>query len=493
MLGFTDPAVDLSAATAPPGEAAGCAETIDHTVWYRWTAPADGQLLVVTGCAAHFETVANIYAGSCGAPELEDCGQDTCVGLPELAGAPVVAGTEYRVQVGTATGVTPGVLDVALCFRGPGQQDSDGDGVPDCVDACTDRDGDGYGDGPLASRPLESCPEDNCEAVYNAQQADADLDGIGDACDEDTEPCELTLQEAADAEWVQLAGKGCYTGNCLSIALQNPGEQGCIVRVRRGDVVVSRDEAEQDMAVSRPKDLYVPAGGEVAPNDVHVACLEVEKDAPSEGLRFDVTDNLADAPGRRALAALLAVLGVEDAPSDVVLQEAVWRITDRQPRDASTDPVLVAAGLDPADLPTGGFPELENPFAGSGDPEAHYLAGLLAAAPLACDDEQELEQAASCLLDQIDATVLGISPDAIKKKQRKKLLKRSARVRKKVDAAAIQLDAKRLAKLRKQAGKRALSLERQIERWSARGKLPGAESETLRRDAGDLAALLTPG
>ncbi|UCD94681.1 MAG: hypothetical protein JSU69_01115, partial [Candidatus Zixiibacteriota bacterium] len=60
------------------------------------------------------------------------------------------------------------------------QADADDDGIGDACDECTDSDGDGYGDPGFA---LNTCTDDNCPEISNSDQNDGDSDGIGDACD----------------------------------------------------------------------------------------------------------------------------------------------------------------------------------------------------------------------------------------------------------------------------------------------------------------------
>jgi hypothetical protein len=66
-----------------------------------------------------------------------------------------------------------------------GQQDLDGNGMGDFCDVCFDEDGDGSGDPPLPQ--TTDCGMnnlvDNCPSLFNEDQADTDMDTLGDACD----------------------------------------------------------------------------------------------------------------------------------------------------------------------------------------------------------------------------------------------------------------------------------------------------------------------
>ena len=71
-------------------------------------------------------------------------------------------------------------LDNCPSVYNPNQADADQDGIGDACDPCTDTDGDGYGNPGFAAN---TCPTDNCPLVANPDQTDGDTDGAGDACD----------------------------------------------------------------------------------------------------------------------------------------------------------------------------------------------------------------------------------------------------------------------------------------------------------------------
>jgi hypothetical protein len=487
--------LDLATATTSPGDPEGACVSgpPEHTVWFRWTAENDGQLYVQLACTGAFEVVANVWEGTCAAP-VDPPSCDTALCSDGLRTSTfVTADTEYLIGIGTppAVGASSPVL-AQLCFLGPDQDDQDDDGLADCIDDCTDEDRDGFGDGPAEERPFDACPPDNCPDVYNADQADKDGDGVGDACDTEEEKDRKTLQEAAAMDLVELSSKGCFTGDCIKIVIRNPGPRGLVVTVGPGDVLVSRDESEQDLGVSRPQNVYVPPGGTVTLGGLFTVCLELDRHGPSEERIYDVTDNLSALADRANFAALGALLAQGPGSG---LQSAIWAITESEGQVFGEEAQrrMRAAGLDPAALPTGGFPALINPNAGSTSPTSRFLAGLLAAAPPDCELEPSRLPRARCLLDRTDREVAALD-GSVKPKVRKQLVAKARAVRARVEAAiAAGNDAKKSAKRTRAAKKRANALLRFVTVATRKQKLPQPAAGALLEAAGQVALALSDG
>lgn len=103
---------------------------------------------------------------------------------PNIGFVDIAAGAAFSAAIAVDSD-----LDTIADFRdncihvpNEAQGDGDSDGAGDACDACTDSDGDGFGDPGFDN---SDCAVDNCPGAANVDQSDFDEDGLGDACDND--------------------------------------------------------------------------------------------------------------------------------------------------------------------------------------------------------------------------------------------------------------------------------------------------------------------
>ena len=106
---------DTRGATSGSSDVVACGGSLNsHTVWYRWTAPANGRLDVAT-CGSDFDTVLTAWRGECGSTDMVACNDDAC-GYASQVAFDVQAGQVYLIRVGSYGRGAGGQLHLQAAF-----------------------------------------------------------------------------------------------------------------------------------------------------------------------------------------------------------------------------------------------------------------------------------------------------------------------------------------------------------------------------------------
>ncbi len=105
--------VDTTAATETDDPTPDCASSFGRGVWYAFTPSINGVVTIST-CGSGFDTVLQVYTGSCGALTPVNCGEDngpSCSGFEASVSFNGTAGTTYRILAG-GYGGGAGILNI---------------------------------------------------------------------------------------------------------------------------------------------------------------------------------------------------------------------------------------------------------------------------------------------------------------------------------------------------------------------------------------------
>jgi hypothetical protein len=201
----------------------------------------------------------------------------------------------------------------------------------------------------------------------------------------------LTLQGAAEDPdvWVRFTDKPSnykqdhptngYFGDAVGIVVWNSHDYPIRVTARVGDVLIGRGHAKQNLVVTKPLILDVPAEGKDHRDGLYTACIDAHKSAPEEGDYFDVGPNISEwnvAEAELLIRRLLPQVNKEQLWERGEAQSAVWQLTDNylQSNVHEARALLVRADADP-DRDCVGFPHPSNPDPNTADDTARYFSG----------------------------------------------------------------------------------------------------------------------
>ena len=132
-------------------------------------------------------------------------------------------------------------------------------------------------------------------------------------------------------------------------------QAGLIINIKPGDMLVDKNNYQQNLVVNHSADLFLKPGETKTLNGIYAACVDHFKEIPDTGRVFAVAPSLDKWNGINAAPALLSFVRYIDSLGyycnffdDYSSQEAIWRITDNtQPFDSTADSLLLDSGINP--------------------------------------------------------------------------------------------------------------------------------------------------
>jgi hypothetical protein len=212
----------------------------------------------------------------------------------------------------TATATDPGNNTSEFSAAALGQAsdpDDDGDGIPNEDDNCpalanadqADRDGDGIGDACDGDDDGDGTPDgaDNCPLVANAGQQDSDSDGIGNACDPDNDndgrpDAEDNCVSIANPDQLDTDGDG--AGNACDLDDDGDGQSDADESACGSNPLVAAERAPDSDHDGRPDCVDPDDDGDGTP-DTHDNCAlvfnpdQVDSDGDRVGNACDPDDD----------------------------------------------------------------------------------------------------------------------------------------------------------------------------------------------------------
>ena len=165
---------------------------------------------------------------------------------------------------------------------------------------------------------------------------------------------------------------GMLTGNPTKSAIdQIASKAGLLIDVRPGDILVNKDESNQNITITRSERFFVNKGESKTLAGLYGACIDAHDGIPSSYDEFDVAPNLIHWSGFESAQQLLKLLNYIDSndlfcPGLYDSQGAIWRITDNniyygyEPVETLLSNAGVDVGYRMLD-----FPRMDNPYSDS--------------------------------------------------------------------------------------------------------------------------------